>query len=471
MPGVPSGRGCEACRKQKKKCNQAQPSCARCHRLQIPCIGSGQRRFKFQNQTLALMSTKEQPIKFVLGLPRSPSNDMSAVASGFVSALEITDIRYDLGCYGLFMKDIPGRLGSNAVLDASVSALTTSYAAFSKRQENAETYANYTHALKALRLCLDNPAQKDKVNILCAIYMLIICQTWIGKRDDHKLSHGEVVAHLLNSTSPQDWRGDFEIQLLVTLCVPLLVESIINPRIKLDPWIWAMTETYGPQKEDPHGIGSLKLRNLAKFPRYVRHPELCMDEITMAYTQLVEEVPKLATLLVEITNSVRASWSPTSSPPIQAMRLLGIYQVSYGIGLTLAMILNRILRAFDPFNALLLQEFEPFLEQTMKVAEQALRNRPLGSGYVPICLVAAWSATSDPFKRLGVEQMMIEYQKDFPQALWMEMAEWLTRKFHAMDFKHSLDFLLVDSSISTGSDSSSEEPDDITFGAESCTIM
>jgi len=66
MPGVPSARGCGAGRKQKKKvgvpkqkdpvprslidgmsCDDATPTCLRCQRLQMACIGSGRRRFQF----------------------------------------------------------------------------------------------------------------------------------------------------------------------------------------------------------------------------------------------------------------------------------------------------------------------------------------------------------------------------------------------------------------------------------------
>ncbi|KAF4764689.1 hypothetical protein HAV15_001720 [Penicillium sp. str.  len=50
MPGVPTGRACDACRKQKKKCDEKQPACGRCLRLKVSCVGSGQQRFKFKQQ-------------------------------------------------------------------------------------------------------------------------------------------------------------------------------------------------------------------------------------------------------------------------------------------------------------------------------------------------------------------------------------------------------------------------------------
>ncbi|KAL4797391.1 hypothetical protein BDV19DRAFT_44774 [Aspergillus venezuelensis] len=58
MPGIPTGRGCDACRKQKKKCifDEADAVCSRCARLEIECIGLGQRRFMFKEEYCSFVS-------------------------------------------------------------------------------------------------------------------------------------------------------------------------------------------------------------------------------------------------------------------------------------------------------------------------------------------------------------------------------------------------------------------------------
>ena len=63
MPGVPKSRGCNNCLRQKKKvqgplfdiitnwheqCDQQKPACSRCTRLEIPCVGSGERKYVFK---------------------------------------------------------------------------------------------------------------------------------------------------------------------------------------------------------------------------------------------------------------------------------------------------------------------------------------------------------------------------------------------------------------------------------------
>lgn len=110
------------------------------------------------------------------GLPRPPSNETTIVASAFVSALEVTDLRYNLTCYGGFLKGIPRRLGTNDALDASVGALTSALSFLYTRRQSPETLAKYIHALKTLRISLDDHAKARTANTLCAMYLIRICQ-------------------------------------------------------------------------------------------------------------------------------------------------------------------------------------------------------------------------------------------------------------------------------------------------------
>lgn len=210
MPGVPSFKGCEGCRKQKKKvgtptlfeddlhlslfrfkllrqetqCDQNKPACSRCTRLQIPCVGCGQQRYKFKNHTVyqephefsqVALSKHESPISS--HVPPAPlSNSTTRVVGSLVSALAVTDIRYELSIYGDFLLDIPKRLGRNAALDSSVAALTTAFQAVHTGLKPAKVYLEYATALNSLRLCLDDPVEAQSPETLCAIWMIVICQ-------------------------------------------------------------------------------------------------------------------------------------------------------------------------------------------------------------------------------------------------------------------------------------------------------
>lgn len=158
MPGVPSGRACEGCRKQRKKvcliklhitkrfglkrkqkCNEAKPSCSRCMRLQITCVGSGQQRYKFQEQTgLPSVSAKSRrrrteappPAPWrgcttVTTIPRPLSNEVTSLIHQLLGAIKpSTDLTYNLSwAYGGLFDFVPKRLGISEALDASVGAL------------------------------------------------------------------------------------------------------------------------------------------------------------------------------------------------------------------------------------------------------------------------------------------------------------------------------------------------------------
>lgn len=170
-----------------KKCDQGQPSCSRCTRLDVACIGCGQRRYKFVgNQLVAAKLTSRgqavfQTLPFTVQvISLTPSNESTMLAGAFCSALKVTDVRYDLSVYGEFFKGIPRRLGSNAALDASVNALITTFASVHSKQQSLEVFESNIQALKALRECLNDPTEATSANTLCAVYLVIICQVSVS---------------------------------------------------------------------------------------------------------------------------------------------------------------------------------------------------------------------------------------------------------------------------------------------------
>lgn len=112
---------------------------------------------------------------------RPPSNTTSLVAGGFISALRVSDIRFELSVYGDFFNDIPRRLGVNEALDASVAAMSTAFETIQTRQRPAEVYAQYGKALRALRISLNDSTKAESPETLCAIWLILICQVRPGR--------------------------------------------------------------------------------------------------------------------------------------------------------------------------------------------------------------------------------------------------------------------------------------------------
>lgn len=106
----------------------------------------------------------------------SLSNPTTRIAGRFVSALEVTDIRYELSIYGEFLQDIPRRMGSNAALDASAAAMTAAFETLHTHQQPQKVLVRYSHALTSLRACLENPVEARSPETLCAIWLVVICQ-------------------------------------------------------------------------------------------------------------------------------------------------------------------------------------------------------------------------------------------------------------------------------------------------------
>ena len=107
---------------------------------------------------------------------RTPSNQETLEASHFVSALQVTDVRFDLRIYGPFFAELPRRLGRNRALDTSVHALTVSFPSVHTHQYTPDMYKAYGEALACLRASLGDPNTAGSVETLCAVYLIMICQ-------------------------------------------------------------------------------------------------------------------------------------------------------------------------------------------------------------------------------------------------------------------------------------------------------
>lgn len=147
----------------------AQPKCGRCARVGNICAGGGTRRFKFQQY---------EPDSQVTATPsKSLDNETTKLAAEFVSLMEVDDVRYGLGKYGpYFFIELPSRLGSHPAMDATTSALTTSFKSIRLRKTCDINVLNlYGKALRTLQDCLSDPEQPVVLK-LELVLMTMLCQ-------------------------------------------------------------------------------------------------------------------------------------------------------------------------------------------------------------------------------------------------------------------------------------------------------
>ncbi|OJJ50390.1 hypothetical protein ASPZODRAFT_57642 [Penicilliopsis zonata CBS 506.65] len=426
MPGVPSGRACEGCRKQKKKCDERTPACSRCIRLGLPCEGSGRKRYKFvEAQGL---STKQSAVmsrrgtrQVLLGTP--PANERTSLVKAFIYAVSpSSDLRYSLfWTYGDFLVDIPPRLGESPALDASADALISAHVSFSSCRGTTSVHAltKYSRALQALRSALDDPIQAVSSNTLCAVMLLLLCQALLGTAGPGWSSHAQGAAQILRARGFLASPDEFEQKVLLSLRGPVLFEGLVNEKIKLNPEEWAALVDHELARSNTIGQMLLCLAQIPVITQRGRDMSARGDRTGI--TALRDETKTLYQMSKVLLDTQQLEYAgvPRSSATGDMPFAYAHYQRMYGLGLTIVMIINVALRAFgvdeggEEEDAAIQLESVDFSRQLLSLAREAAIYRPLGASYTFVGLMVAWMQKQDHTLRLEVEQEMESYTREF----------------------------------------------------------
>lgn len=124
------------------------------------------------------------------------------------------------------------------------------------------------------------------------------------------------------------------------------------------------------------------------------------------YQAMLAVVGELHDLLVAVkqpteNNTMRLSYLPL----VYAQR-----NRFYGLGLSIAIMLNCVLRAIDTNESDLSKDSDKFSRDILDLSEAASMHRPLGAAYMELCLIAAWVGTTDYSVRSLVEIELSKYQ-------------------------------------------------------------
>ncbi|KAH6651320.1 hypothetical protein F5144DRAFT_559120 [Chaetomium tenue] len=503
MAGVPTGRGCDACRKQKKKCDLAKPACSRCTRLRIPCVGCGEKRYKFKHAhaaappaavtppaavpaptppkpasgsggpspPAAASANAEPPRRGLVALRRPPSNGLTRGTAAYIAVLGVSDLRYDLAGCGGFLKDLPRRLGRNKALDASIGALTALFPSLYRAETSRGMLSAYVYALECLRYTLADRATAQTPETLCAIYIITICQGWIGGTDDPPVSHSEAVMHILNCIAVNGWRGRFENQLFLTLAVSVIPESIYNPNIQLGPWFRRVMDNFAP-----HGTTSSKnggpgpatsITTLVRLVEFVRDPHGDggdIADIVLGYDVMLRETAQARANLegmfgMNASSSGTGTGSDASSsssdglsvpsspgnggsggggggPDMERIQLL--CQAQYAVLLAATMLVNSLLGAMLADSGELAGQVADYPDELVVLNEQTAKYRPVGAGFMPTCLLMASAATTDPAQLGKLNAALAEFGPYPGHGKWAYWAAEMRGLFQGLRYKMSL---------------------------------
>ncbi|KAL6230369.1 hypothetical protein BDW75DRAFT_223002 [Aspergillus navahoensis] len=429
MPGVPSGRGCDQCRKSKKKCDEAEPVCTRCERRGIECMGAGEKRYKFIEEGPA-MAKKRAPkrqdslqdrTEIVSRVAVNPTNSVVLLGQRLIATVNReASLRYNLAwAFGGYLALIPRRLGINEALDAAVDALVTAHQSFAARKEiTVSSLTKYSRALSALSRCLDNPVTASTSETLCTASVLLLVQHLLGPSDLRRTGHAEGAAKILKARRSCAPRDNFERVLLLSLRGPVLFEGVFNPRIDLTPEEWTELVQNELDARAPEGEMLLNLSRVRDILSRVKTNEnglagllILQAETRSLYTKTRKISHLFRVELHDIENPGQNS--PPNPHGLSPTWLHAHTQRLYGLAITIALYMNYILKAMRTIDPDLLADANYFALEMVTIAENAIQYRPFGAGYVIVGLIAALMTVENPELRTLLQAWFDDYRRDF----------------------------------------------------------
>jgi hypothetical protein len=188
----------------------SEPPCTRCKRLRIQCVGYGERRLKFQDESQNYLAGRGKKTTVVVRgsppsiSPRSNSsvdtaadgtwptvinkplaNILTSLTASLAHSIDSCDMDtcYNLSWnFGAFLSDVPRYLGTNKALDAAADALVVGYNQFCRSgyaNANALCLEKYSLAISSLRHCLSTVEMACDPGTLCAIMIVMVVE--VGK--------------------------------------------------------------------------------------------------------------------------------------------------------------------------------------------------------------------------------------------------------------------------------------------------
>jgi hypothetical protein len=195
-----------------------------------------------------------------------------------------------------------------------------------------------------------------------------------------------------------------------------LFEGLTNDAIDLSSEEWDALVRNDFDQDYPEGR---ILRCLAKAPVLIKRGKQAKlnSEDLRPLTEEVRPIYENCKLILEELKARKVDCESSdlgSDPKTFLPRLLQAHYLrTYGIGLAITMFFNCMLQALNPNDCTYTTESIFLIEDTLLHAEESNMYRPVGAGYILMCLAAAWAATNDQKLRLRVEAILFDYHDDF----------------------------------------------------------
>lgn len=203
----------------------------------------------------------------------------------------------------------------------------------------------------------------------------------------------------------------------------------------------------GPSRPNSHSGdrskgSSITVETLARIPDLVHAPRSHAGEIRDLYERARVDAVDLDVKKAIILE--RLATGSFASPPTTAIAIIPTLLVAQSILLSVALGCNAILSALVPWDASLAEDSTQLYKSTMTLAQEVAPYRPLAASHFPLCLMACYLGVTEPGKKRAVQDLLIDFQRDFATASWLEVATkaresyWRARVAYIDDYEHRL---------------------------------
>ncbi|OAA39063.1 hypothetical protein NOR_06323 [Metarhizium rileyi] len=426
MPVIGSYRGCDSCRKWKKKSSTSPTS----------------------TNSQKVVSRFVEATPRVVGSPKSPlRSNNDRIADTLIYFLGSTHQGYNLKPFRLSVfGELPRRIGYSAALDASLAAFTSLLETRQSPSEqlNPRSLQLYASGLKTLESSIANPSSRYRSDTLCAAYILSECHIWQGRNAKLSRGHAEGLVYLISNIACQDLKDMFLRGICYAITANLvsgrspemrretrikkrtnvgnsqLQDSVFNPNVQLNPWIqelYDMPEQPLRPLLDIQAMSRLptcELRVFAMLPNLIRRPKENEEQIQWIYSYILDQYLQVKVFIS--ANRETSCWNAYDGI---------ICNERHGLFIAIGITLNALLRGFNPNNILLVSQRSIFCADAIILAERAKQERPLAAHHVPQAIVAAWCVTEDDATRDKLRLLIEEYRSTFAMAkLVQHMSCW-----------------------------------------------
>lgn len=369
-----------------------------------------------------------------ISMSQLPSNKDSMLINRFLPIIKrSSDLRYNiLWVYGGFLEDVPKRLGTNHALDAAVSALTAAHADYCLHfQERSGaisvgTLQLYGNAMRAMRTAVGSTATAFSPETLCAIYLLLICQSFIGHEKGWAektclSSHSVGALQILRQMNSGRTQDEFEKALILSMRGHILIESLLNSHVQLTT---RELQDFLRYECDVNSLEGQMWRSLSNVPDLInwarKRQELGIpiSAGNMIRTQAIEGYHEALRLVKVALEQLSAYEGPSRGATIIPSSTHLRYQRSYGLSLLAVMVWICVLKNIDSASPDLQwdQDARFYTWQILDLAVQSHPYRPIGTCHMLICLLFAYAAVDDSNLQMMVATAFEEFRTDSP---WM----------------------------------------------------